>query len=128
MSDIDKMKELLYEFGYESWNCGLQKIEYNPAEDIPILAKEIADLQNGWISVESAPKDGSKFIGLYPNRKVFTTWWQAYNNYTKNKDGGHSVSSHRHEWTYDEGDSIVPSRKLIAWQPLPEPPTKPQTS
>tara|TARA_R110000772_G_scaffold16184_3_gene46217 strand:+ start:427 stop:609 length:183 start_codon:yes stop_codon:yes gene_type:complete len=38
---MGKIKKLLYEFGYECWSCGTQKIGYDSAEDIEKLAAEI---------------------------------------------------------------------------------------
>lgn len=68
--------------------------------------------------ISSAPKDGTKFIGLYANGLVFTTWWQAYNNYKKHDDGSHVVDGQRYQWTYDRGDALIPWSPPKGWLPL----------
>lgn len=73
---------------------------------------------NEWRNIKSAPKDGSRFIGLYSRDEVYTTWWQAFNVYEKKEDGSHFVSGKTYDWTHDKGDSHGYG-KPKGWMPLP---------
>jgi hypothetical protein len=70
-----------------------------------ILPKEYPN-QDKWISVDSAPKDGTKIIGYDPNtEEIYIVWWNRHMGYGC--------------WNYS-GNQYIP--KISHWQKLPNPP------
>lgn len=75
-----------------------------------------------WKLIETAPKDGSKFIGLMPDGLVYITHRQAYNIFGEQKEGGGcDVVGKRWGWSYEQSDAHVPCSPTH-WMPLPEGP------
>jgi hypothetical protein len=75
---------------------------------------------NGWMLIESAPKDGSKILVWnvdYGSHLTFWDWWP------KGWHGRHT------DYTHDDSDSADQDPGAITldfdpthWQPLPDPP------
>lgn len=71
----------------------------------------------GWRPMESAPRDGSKFIGLCGDL-VFTCYRTTYNNFEPNGDGSHRISGAYEGWSRIERDAVIPCNPT-GWQHLP---------
>lgn len=76
-----------------------------------------------WQPIETAPKDGSKFIGLLSNGLILKTHWQAYNVYMPRSGGGHYVSGKRYDWSCETDDALI-GGDMIGWIPIPALPTE----
>lgn len=73
-----------------------------------------------WRDIESAPKDGAKFIGLCGGL-AFACYRATYNNYEPAENGGRKVGGQYGGWSRLESDAVVPCDPSH-WIPLPEPP------
>lgn len=71
-----------------------------------------------WQPIETAPKDGTRFIGRRKDGLVFTYWNQAYYEKWPHEEGGPTF---RHDFTYDRGDAHMPDSSVKHWMPLHEP-------
>jgi hypothetical protein len=81
------------------------------AGDIESLLAEVAKIRRGWMPIESAPKDGSDFIGYgdYIAMIYYSEWWE-----------GHKlVKGFKMSFTHDYA-----GKNYTHWQPLPQPPEK----
>lgn len=72
-----------------------------------------------WQPIETAPKDGTEFIGL-KGRLVFRTKNQQYYVKWPHEVGG---PTYRDEWTYEDASSFTPWSPTH-WMPLPPPPVE----
>lgn len=62
---------------------------------------------NGWMPIETAPRDGERFLA-YSKGRHFDCWWY---------DNGYGEA-----WWMDEADS---EPNPTYWRPLPNPPVQP---
>lgn len=67
-----------------------------------------------WQSMETAPKDGTKFIG-FDGARPFLCYWQQYYVKYPHEEGG---PTYRGQWTGDYYDCITPET-AIGWMPMP---------
>ena len=78
-----------------------------------------------WKEMETAPIDGTKFIGLMEDGLVFLTHRQAYHTYytkaEKLKTGnvGFHPTRMKYGWSYEDDDSHNPCRP-IGWMQKPD--------
>jgi hypothetical protein len=73
----------------------------------------------GWLSMDSAPKDGEIFLGIGPEEAwPVAMLWQAYD-----ADDAAEIGSDGY-WTYAEQliADVTGEAKPTAWRPLPVPP------
>lgn len=70
-----------------------------------------------WQPIETAPKDGTKFIALKGSQARTTYHGQHYVKYP-HEDGG---PTYRDVWNYEALGAIISWNPTI-WMPLPEPP------
>jgi len=118
---IEQLKALLSpDYGTMAFNMSIIQLDKMSREFSTI--KELIDHYQAtkelrWRSVDDAPKDGSKFIGLF-NDGVFRAWRGAYNMYKPKDGGGYYVADKAYHWNYEATDSIH-SGKLLGWMPLP---------
>lgn len=95
------------------------------ASGIIVGLREDLALSGQWRDMASAPKDGTRFIGKY-GHLVFTTHWQAFNDFGPQKPGGGCDVIGRHfGWSHEESDRmgyLAPT----AWMPLPPAPVSDQ--
>ena len=76
-----------------------------------------------WEPIETAPKDGTRFIGLMEDGLVFLTNWQEYHTYTtkeeqasKGRMNGFHPARMRGGWSYEDDSSHNPcTSSLIGW-------------
>ena len=64
--------------------------------------------------IDTAPKDGSAFIGI-KGRLAFRTHWQAYYDKWPHQEGGPTFT---YGWSYEDGGSHNPWRPTH-WVPFP---------
>ena len=80
-----------------------------------------------WLSMKSAPTDGTKFIALLDSGLVFRCKRQAYHTYMsedEQKEYGHKgfhPTRMRHGWAYEDADSFNECWP-VGFIPLPAPP------
>lgn len=104
-----------------SANHGENLTETNQCDSVPVATPDA----NGWLPIESAPRDGAAII-LYASHGVSVGWWEE--------------SEPTYKWRFiddfdltptgccnDESDDRVPCNGMHAdtpthWQPLPSPP------
>lgn len=73
-----------------------------------------------WQPIETAPKDGTKIIGLMKDGLVGTITSQRYHTWKKDEDGTPLFVRY---WTWDKQDQLMPVHfDVTHWMPLPEPP------
>ena len=68
-----------------------------------------------WQPIETAPKDGSSFIGKHGSN-VFRTWWQAFYDKWPHEEGG---PTYRYAWAYCRGDAHMYTAPTH-WIPMPD--------
>lgn len=77
-----------------------------------------------WNKMETAPKDGTKFIGLMKDGLVFLTHRQSYHTYLTAKEmadtdgSGFHPTRMRYGWSYEDNSSHNPCNP-IGWMPIP---------
>ena len=119
MNSIDKaIKALESVLCDPDGNCCIR----GSKDDRIIVDEALADLKahkesNTWQDIATAPKDGTKFIGLMEFGLVFTTHRQAIHTY-KEKGLGFHPTKMDYCWSYEDGDSHNPCRPPH-WMPLP---------
>ena len=71
-----------------------------------------------WKTIDSAPKDGSGFVGT-DGKLAFTTRWCAYYKKWPHEEGG---PEYNYRWTGESNCSTSPWSPTH-WMPLPAPPS-----
>lgn len=78
------------------------------------------ETEDNWQPIETAPKDGTEFLGAQ-NRTVFLcTWSKELYPLGSTYEGWVNAGSHN----YDDGGDWRMNVTPTHWQPLPEPPSK----
>jgi hypothetical protein len=72
-----------------------------------------------WQSIETAPKDGTAFIGLWKDC-VYTVHYQKYYHKWPHEEGG---PTYRYGWSCETWDQHMPCSPTH-WMPLPSCPTE----
>lgn len=73
---------------------------------------------NGWLPIETAPKDGTEVILYAPDDGVYSGWFDTWDDFMISKK---NISG----WVTDWNDEFQVANNCIDpthWQPLPEPP------
>jgi hypothetical protein len=78
-------------------------------------------LEAGWQPIETAPKDGQQFIGLWRGQ-VYTVSWVQYYVKWPHEEGGPTF---RGGWSAETWDQHMPCQPTH-WMPLPPPPARQQ--
>lgn len=73
-----------------------------------------------WQPIETAPQDGSAFIGLI-GRLVYTVHWQQYYDKWPHQEGGPTF---RGGWSREVHDAHYPCSPTH-WMPFPDKPSTP---
>lgn len=77
------------------------------------LASTLRQASGGWKPIESAPKDGTRILlSLSPVKNAKHTWGSV--RIGKWRRGG---------WALDMSGNYQPDTRIMAWMPLPPPPT-----
>ena len=82
------------------------QIEWEIVEALKLVAEACPPIQQGWQSIETAPKDETEIIGLFHGYIRRVIWWSPVEG-----------------WMQPSG--AVSSIALSHWQPLPLPPAPP---
>lgn len=80
-------------------------------------SSEKFNVRSEWLPIETAPKDGSKFIGLCRGL-VYSVRWELYYDKWPHQDGG---PTYRGGWSAETWDQHMPCSPTH-WMPLPSPP------
>jgi len=77
-----------------------------------------------WNEMETAPTNGSEFIGLMKDGLVFLTHRQAYHTYVTKAEAAKTgncfhPTKMRYGWSYEDADSHMPC-KPVGWIPKPD--------
>ncbi len=68
----------------------------------------IAEAGDGWMPIETAPKDGTKFLGYFGNVEFYrVTWWS-----------NRQAAQHGSGWVFSQNGLAEPTH----WRSLPAPP------
>lgn len=107
--NIDLNTHVTFEQLYKAFKKSKDELDPNDLpEGVGSYVGKSSDENNGWISVDNAPKDGTPILGYDPNtEEIYKVWW------CPNMGDGC--------WNYD-GNQYIP--KITHWQPLPKPPIK----
>ena len=101
----------------------IEQIRQALSSDAILNLAPVGGRGEGWRPIETAPKDGTKVIGLRKSGRAVTAYCAEYHaGWVAKEGGGHVPNGEFHKlWTEDQGDSVFPVT-LTHWMPLPPPP------
>ena len=84
-----------------------------------------------WQPIESAPKDGTRILVVWPGDTIGVAWWKTNPRLDREMDAKEAEAVAAFGWQasyfsdsdeMDDYDTSIPSAQPTHWMPLPAPP------